>query len=186
MAQAQAYEQNRQGPLNEVEIHSALSNTRRILILKLLRAAAGREMRVRELADRIAEMETDVSPPPRNLRKSVYVTLIQSHLPKLDDFGIVDYDDQAKTVALARRSEEVWVYLETVPKYGISWSEFYLGTACLGGLLLLATEIGVPLIAGVSPTGWATVILLLISGGAVYQILHQESSIWHRLQNTLE
>lgn len=183
---AEPHGETEQTVLEEVEIHEMLGNERRQLILRFLKDQAEGRMGARALADRIAEVETDESPPPPNLRKSVYITLTQNHLPKLDRYRIVDYDEQSKRVALAERSSEVWVYMETVPKYGISWSEYYLGTACLGLLLVVATWIGVPLIADVGTAVWAVVVFLLIGGAGVYQTIQQESSIWHRLRSNLD
>lgn len=156
------------------------------MVLKWLREDAEGELSVQELSKRIAEVETGESPPPKKTRQSAYVALHQTHLPKLDELGIADYDRQSKTVSLAELSDEVWVYMETVPKYGISWSEYYLGTAVLGLLLVLAAEIGVPLIADAGTSVWALLLFLLIGGGAVYQTIQQDSSILHRLWNNLD
>lgn len=180
------YKQDRQASLEDVEIHTILSNERRLMVLKFLREATEKELSVRELSRRIAEIETGESPPPNSARQSAYVALHQTHLPKLAEFGVVDYDRQSKTVALAERSEEVWVYMETVPKYGISWSEYYLGTALLGLLLVLAAETGAPLIADAGTSIWALLLFLLIGGGAIYQTIQQDSSILYRLRDNLE
>lgn len=84
--------------LERTEIHEVLSNERRVRILECLRRDD--EWELSALAEEIAAVETGERPPPRNKRQSVYVTLNQTHLPKLDSLGIVDYDSRRKTVAL--------------------------------------------------------------------------------------
>lgn len=168
--------------LEAVDIHDVLSNERRQMVLTLLRET-GESMSARELSERIAELETGESPPPRNIRQSAYVSLHQTHLPKLDDLGILEYDQSSKTVALNDRADQVSVYMETVPKYGISWSEYYLGLAVLGMLLVAASAIGVPLVARITGVMWAILALAAIAGSAVYQTATQGSSLLHRLRS---
>lgn len=136
----------------------------------------------RRLSERIAERETGESPPPRNVRQSAYVSLHQTHLPKLDELGIVEYDRTAKEIRLNDRAEEVNVYLETVPRYGLAWSEFYVGLSVLGLLLVAATAIGAPVVRTVPPLGWAAITLLAIGLTAGYQTIEQGSSLLHRLR----
>jgi hypothetical protein len=171
-----------QPDLEAVEIHEVLSNERRQLILEFLRDAGG-ILTARELSERIAEVETGERPPPRNIRQSAYVSLHQTHLPKLDELDIIEYDQSAKTVELNERAEQVSVYMETVPKYGLAWSEYYLAVSVLGLLLIIAGEIGVPVVASIGSLPLASATFLLIMGSAVYQTVSQQSSVLHRLWN---
>lgn len=173
-------------PLENTTVHDILSSERRQLLLELLREGEIEEMSLRALSERIAEIETGESPPPRNIRQSVYVSLHQTHLPKLDDLDIVDYDQQAKTISIDGRIEEVSVYMETVPKYGISWSEYYLGLSMCGLLLLAGTAIGVPLIASIDGGTWGAILLIILAVSATYQTIQQGSSILHRVHNNSE
>jgi hypothetical protein len=167
--------------LEAVEIHDVLSNERRQMVIDKLRESGG-TMSARKLSEHIAECETGESPPPRNIRQSAYVSLHQTHLPKLDDLGIVEYDESDKTVTLDETaSREVGIYMETVPEYGISWSEYYIGLSVLGVLILVATRVGAPVISSVGTAVWMGMILTLIGGSAVYQTIQQGSSIRHRL-----
>ena len=167
--------------LEAVEIHDVLSNERRQMVLGRLRDSEG-TMSARDLSEYIAERETGESPPPRNIRQSAYVSLHQTHLPKLDELGIVEYDESEKTVTLDEAaSREVSVYMETVPKYGISWSEYYVGVSVLGLLLLVAAWIDVPVVSSAPPAALTGAILVLIAVSAAYQTVQQGSSILHRL-----
>jgi predicted transcriptional regulator len=168
--------------LDQGEIHDVLRNTRRRLVLERLRETEGPET-VRDLSEYIAGVESGETPAPRNVRQSVYVSLHQTHLPKLDDLGIVTYDSNAKEVSLAERADELAVYMEVVQKYGISWGEFYIGVATLGLLLLLAGGIGVPLVRSVDAGLIGGFFLALILVSATYHITAQRSSLLHRLRD---
>lgn len=167
--------------LASVDIHDVLSNERRQMTIELLREQES-SMTARELSEQIAEQETGESPPPRNIRQSAYVSLHQTHLPKLDDLGIVEYDQSAKTVELNERAEQVSVYLERVPKYGLSWGEYYIGTAVVGLLLVVGAEMGVPGLSAIGVTGWAMMVFSLIGVSGAYQTARQGSSLLHRLR----
>lgn len=167
--------------LAETDIHHVLSNERRRLVLELLRDGDEAEMSARELSERIAAIETNEDPPPRNIRQSVYVSLHQTHLPKMDDFGIVRYDDSSKSVELTDRFGSVGIYLETVPTYGIAWSEYYLLVSVLGALLVGCAELGVPMISAIGSVPYAVGTFLLIALSAGYQTYQQGSSVLTRL-----
>ena len=167
--------------LDPSDIHDVLRNERRRLVIERLREREGTET-VRDLSEHIASVESGEEPAPRNIRQSVYVSLHQTHLPKLDELGIVDYDSDAKDVSLARHAKEVAVYMEVVPKYGLSWGEYYLGLGVLGVLLVLGSRIGVPFVGSVDTAALALVVFTIIVCSAVYHIYSQQSSFVHRVQ----
>mgnify|MGYP000041242975 FL=1 len=167
--------------LDASEIHDVLRNDRRRLVLERLRAGPGSET-VADLAERIGAVEAGESPPPRNVRQSVYVSLHQTHLPKLDELGIVEYDPDSKTVAIADKAADVAVYMEVVPQYGISWAEYYLGLGVLGGLSLLAIAVGVPLFRSLPPAAVSAGLSMVLVSSALYQLFDQQSSLIHRLR----
>jgi hypothetical protein len=167
--------------LDEADIHDVLRNDRRRLVIERLRNGVGEES-VADLAEYIGGVESGESPPPRNIRQSVYVSLHQTHLPKLDELGIVDYDDDEKVVTVADRADEVAVYMEVVPKYGISWAEYYFGVGLLGLLSLAGGTVGVPVLATSPPRLVAAVFLGVVTASAAYQLVDQRSSLLHRLR----
>lgn len=171
---------NRKNPLDTEAIHSVLSNQRRRLALETLREADG-PLDLRDLSEQIAAAETGESPPPRNKRQSVYVSLHQTHMPKLKDLGIVSYDEQSKFVSLEEPMSDVAVYMETVPRFGLSWSEFYTGVGLLGVLTLVSVAIGVPGFSAISPLYWAIGYLSLVLFAGIFQTIQQGSSIFHRI-----
>jgi len=161
--------------LDRAEIHSVLSNDRRWHVLELLAEENSRDLR--SLADDIAGLESGTSPAPRELRQSVYVTLHQNHLPKLDSLDIVEYDDTAKTVELGDRARELDVYLEVVEPGHLSWSEYYLGVVVLGLLATLASAVGTPVLAAVAPLYHAVATLLAVLASILVQ-MRAEGSPW--------
>ncbi|MFB6079718.1 MAG: hypothetical protein ABEJ81_01775 [Haloferacaceae archaeon] len=166
--------------LEPSEIHDVLRNDRRRLVLERLRDEESET--VRDLSEHIASVEADERPAPRNVRQSVYVSLHQTHLPKLDDLGIVTYDADEKNVRLAEGADQVTVYMEVVPKYGLSWAEYYLGLGILGALLLLGHVVGVPGIVALDPSVLAAGLVVVLIGSAAYHVSTQESTPLDRLR----
>lgn len=153
--------------LPETAIHDILRNDRRRHVLKYLQER-GHEVGLRQLAERLAELETGESPPPSNIRNSVYVSLHQTHLPKLDDAGIVTYDRDRKLISLREPARQVDLYMEVVTRYGITWATYYRGLATLGLLVVLASELDfLPLF---TTTLWTSAFLFLIAVSATYQL----------------
>ncbi|MFB6109221.1 MAG: hypothetical protein ABEJ82_10375 [Haloplanus sp.] len=153
----------------ETDIHDILRNDRRRNVIKCLQDN-GREVALRDIAVRIAEIETGESPPPSNIRDSVYISLHQTHLPKLDDAGIVDYDSDRKTISLQKPAKQVDLYMEVVTRYGVTWATYYraLGTVSLFVVILASTN--TPLVSAVDPLLWASFFLLTIAASTLYQL----------------
>ena len=83
------------------DVFSILGNQRRLLLIGYLSLfECDREIEVRHLARVIKSIEGGI--PPRAVDtadyESAYNGLIQTHLPKLDRHGIIEYDERAKSV----------------------------------------------------------------------------------------
>lgn len=168
--------------LSDEDIHDVLRNRRRRLVLELLQANGG-EATARELSEHIATVESGENPPPRKVRQSAYVSLHQTHLPKLNKLDIIEYDEQAKTVNLNDRHGELSVYLETVPRYGLSWSEFYIGVGILAILTVVGASMDVPVLSAVRPLHWALLFFFVVIAAGGVHTYQQGSSILTRLRN---
>lgn len=169
------------GSLDEGEIHDVLRNDRRRLAIKALRDREG-VATVRDLSEEVATRETGENPPPRDKRQSVYVSLHQSHLPKLDELGIIDYDGDSKEVQLRDRVEEIEVYMEVVPEYGLSWGEFYFGLALLGLVTAVAAAVGAPWISSFQLSSLVVGYFAVQIAVSVYHVYSQQDRIiFHRL-----
>lgn len=151
------------------EIHQVLSNARRRRTLEQLRGSSG-SITVRELSEQVASAETGESPAPRDVRQSVYSSLHQTHLRRLDDLGIVEYDEDSKEVRLRKRARHVSHYMEIETPLGLSWAEYYrlLG---VGSLFVIVAAMGdVPGVSAVDPLVWGVVFLLSYGLSSTYQL----------------
>jgi hypothetical protein len=155
--------------LGEEQIHDILSNERRKRTLAYLKREQD-TVELRTLAESIAEAESGESPPPTGLRQSVYNSLHQTHLPKLDDLDIIKYDKDRKTVSLRPKVRRVDIYMEVLTPYGITWSMYYRALGVLALLTIVADELGVLLLAGDYPLVIAGVFLSVIAISTGYQL----------------
>ena len=107
-------------------IASLVSNKRRRLLLRYLVNNNGRGS-LEEVISYICDNEGD--PECRN-RKSVYISLKQTHIPKLEKARLVIYDKRSNTLYLEESyKKDVRMYVEFVEGVDISWSKYYLGLA---------------------------------------------------------
>lgn len=157
--------------LEEGEIHDILRNDRRRAVLEFLSEHDGRAT-IRELSEYIATLESGENPPPRNIRQSVYVSLHQTHLPKLDGLGVVDYDTDSKQVELHSRASYVRSYMgqngggNTVPL-------LYVLIGALGVALSLITATGNSTLGSGLWLAPLFVIVLLLGGYQLWRRLNR-------------
>jgi hypothetical protein len=152
---------SRSQPVSEGLAHNMLRNGRRRRAIKYLRRHHGTAT-LSELAEQIAIYETGESPPPENLRESVYISLHQTHLPKLDENGFLDYDPDAKTVTLRRRTWRLEKYMDLDFGFGVTWLNYYRGLLIAALVAIIAFEtVGR---GGVSPpAGLVAVVFLAVA-----------------------
>lgn len=165
-------EEEERDRLDETVVFEILSSERRRHTIEFLRDSEG-TVEVNDIAEYIAGEETGESPPPKDSRKTVYVSLHQTHLPKMDDLDIVSYDTDTKEVTLDDSFRDVAVYMEVVPQTGfrISWSEYYLAVSLIGLATIAAHMTGAPFISSVSVDVWGIFYLLILALSAAYQTI---------------
>jgi len=158
-------------------VFELLSNHRRRMVLYHLRTNDG-SAEMQELATRIASMENDV--PADELtsqqRKRVYVSLYQTHLPKMAEMNIVDYDKESGIVRLAARADDVDEFLTTEDGPTYPWRFHYLLLAVggLGALSLFALD--APGFGSVSIPVLGAGILVMFAGSVVGHYWHAQRS----------
>ncbi|MCG1003751.1 MULTISPECIES: hypothetical protein [Halobacterium] len=155
--------------LAETDIHDILRNDRRRRVLEHLQESLG-TVTLRELAETIAAHESGERPPPRQLRESVYNSLHQTHLPKLDREGVVAYDEHRKTVELQAGARDVNVYMEVVTKYGITWADYYRTLATASLVAVVAVELGVPVVEVIPVLLVVSTALAVVAASTAYQL----------------
>lgn len=162
------------------EIFDVLSNERRQCVLHYLKEQGDRPVELGELVDHVAAWENDTSLDQVGSaeRKRVYTALRQSHLPRLEEAGIVAYDDHDGTVELTDDAREVQLYLEFVPVDHIPWSEYYLALSLVCAALLTVTWAGVYPFGDLSALGLGTIIVALFT---VSSVVHTYESATNRI-----
>ena len=156
MSERENYTNNRyvsaqiQQQLSKNDIFGILQNERRRYILKILREKG--EQSIRSLSEEIACLESGVKEPKSNFRKSIYSSLHQNHIPKMESMKIIAYNRNTDTIKLLPISHDFDIYIETVKKGDIPWSYFYLGLSILTGIGSLA--IFTELIKWISSSQW--------------------------------
>lgn len=144
--------------LNSDQIFEILSSQRRRMVLYYLRRHGG-SATMSELADQIAawENDTEIDEMTSQQRKRVYVSLYQTHLPKLADTNLVDYDADEGDVRLTDRATEMDAFLSTNQPTEYRWRRHYIGFLLLAGALMTLGVIGTSVLG--------QTVLFLLAGG---------------------
>jgi hypothetical protein len=151
------------------EIHNVLRNHRRRRTLQCLKERL-EPMALRELSEQIAEWEASESPAPRDVRQSVYNSLHQTHLPKLDETGIVDYDKSRKMVQLGEHARMVDMYTDVFTGFGITWTTYYRSLGVIGLFMVVLAATDISIFSGLEPLVFATIFLVLFATSTAYQM----------------
>ncbi len=151
------------------EIFHVLQNERRRNVLQYLQGRT-EPVRMRDVAEQVAawEHETTVQQLSSKQRQRVYIPLYQSHLPKLDELGIIEYQQNRGIVERLPLADRFDPYLrahqgESSPALaqdGDHPDQYYLGVTALGGVLLLGALLELPIFSTLS--GIAVVVLILV------------------------
>lgn len=151
-----------------------LSNQRRRWVLYYLKHHDGGRVELRTLVDSLSSWEYDrpVEELSWKKRKRIYTALRQSHLPRLADAGIIEYDRSRGTVELTDSAREVQMYLEYVPANDIPWSQYYLGLTGVGVVLLTLVQANVFPFGGLSGMGLAAILLVTYGFSSVVHHYH--------------
>jgi hypothetical protein len=124
---------------------------------------------LRSLAAAIATDETGEDPPPTDKKKSVYISLHQTHLPTLETHGIVEYDRSSKRIELCDGVEEVSMFIE--PDTPSEISGWYPFASAIALLTIIAASVGLPVFSSVDVLVWAVVFLgMFVAFGVVDRI----------------
>lgn len=128
---------------------------------------------LRELAEQVAAWENEKPVEALNSqeRKRVYIALYQSHLPSMDREGIVEYDSDKGTVALAEEYADIDIYLEVVPSEDVPWSVYYLGLAAANTVLLGLVWLEVAPFDTLPDLFWGFIVIATFAVSALAQTL---------------
>mgnify|MGYP000678040494 CR=1 FL=1 len=145
-------------------IFETLKNSRRREVLHFLRERDER-VSLGELAEHVAAIENDTTTDAltSSQRKRVYVGLYQCHLPKMDDIGVVEFNQDRGHITLTDKADAFEEYLDQPEaKPDRQWYRYYAGISLLGvAVLTAAVALSLPssivlgLFAGVIGVGGA-------------------------------
>lgn len=159
-----------QRDIAESDVYHLFSNFRRRESMSILWRQSA-EMTLRELSEQIAAAEAEQSPAPRPLRESVYNTLDRTHLPKLHEFGLVEYDGDRKLVRPLPESRRYHRYMDTGSPVGMSWGEYYRGLGIVGLFVTTGSLAELPLLGAIEPIAYASLTLSVFAISTLYQLL---------------
>jgi DNA-binding transcriptional ArsR family regulator len=164
--------------LSKDTIFAMLSNQRRRHVLHYLKRNEG-PATIRDLAEQLAAWENGVEIQELNYkqRKRVYTSLHQTHLPKLDDCGIVEYNRDRGVVTLTGRVSELDVYLEVVPKNDIPWSDYYLGLAGVALALVVAAWLNVAPFTLLPDIAYAALVAVVLGISAAFHAANSRRTL---------
>jgi hypothetical protein len=152
------------------DVFHLLQDGRRRNVLRCLQGEDG-AVRVVDVAERVAawECDTTVRALPPEERERVYVSLYHSHLPKLDDAGVVEYDESAETVERTPLADRLDPHLPSVDAGddaddpARSWDGRYLGVSGFCAALLAGVAFDIAPLANVSGVALSAVVLVLFT-----------------------
>ncbi|KZN26106.1 hypothetical protein A4G99_22730 [Haladaptatus sp. R4] len=140
--------------LGEDQIYHLLQNERRRYVLRYLHGSDEQES-MRDIAEQVAAWENNstVQAITSSERQRVYIPLYQSHLPKLDEEGIIEYDQSRGTVEKTDMADVLYDYLEPTAVAAdddedvsddeqTRWEHYYLGASGIGVTLLAGAALG--------------------------------------------
>jgi len=158
--------------LSRDQMFDILSSSRRRYTLYYLRQQK-EPVQLTDLAEELAAWENDttVEELSSQARKRVYVSLYQTHAPKLQEAGLITYDADTGEIALREDAPEVKPFISNSDSES-KWYQYYGAVALLNALLLLGAIVGVPLLSAVSPI---VIGLVVISSFLALSIVHAVS-----------
>lgn len=151
------------------------------MVLYYLRQSGG-SVEVKELAGQIATVENDIpkSELTSQQRKRVYVSLYQTHLPKMAKMNTIEYDKDGGIVSLTDQTDEVDRYLTTPEVSTYPWKFHYLVLAVGGATALSLSLLTVSIFDAISTLWLSTALLVVFAASAFGQywyVQNQEASV---------
>lgn len=131
--------------LSQDAVFDILSNSRRRFLLSRLQQAQ-EPKRLMELADEIAAWENDTTVEALSDKESkrVYVSVYQTHVPKLEDAGLITYDSETGVIELSESAREVERYMPDSEEGSRPWARYYVGLAGVAAVLYALVIASVP------------------------------------------
>ncbi len=171
--------------LSKDDLFHLLQNERRRAVLRYLRGREDEAVRMRDVAEQVAawEHDTTVKALTSDERQRVYIALYQSHLDKLDDAGVIEYNKPRGIVRATPLFPEVAKYVDVVAGDETAgsdggWEQRYLGVSVCSSLLLAGSALDLSVLQVLSGFAVSVLILAMFSAlTAVHVLQSSEGSI---------
>lgn len=153
-------------------VFQTLGSRRRRYTLHYLRQQ-DRPVPIRELSERLSawELGKECHAVTPKERKRLYTALHQTHLPKMDRLGIVEYDRNRGIVSLTDHIGQFDIYLDVVPHNDLPWSQFYLALGAVLTTLVTVAALGIAPFTALGGFGYAVAVAGLFTLVAAYHAL---------------
>lgn len=131
--------------LTQNDVFEVLRNRRRRFALHALKRA-DEPLTVSDLSNRVTAWEQGVDPEEvvHEDRRHVHSALRRTHLPKLDEADVVEYDPDSNVVRPTEAFADLDIYMEVLRGREIPWSMYYVGLAGTAVTLTVAVLFDVP------------------------------------------
>lgn len=142
-------------------VFDLLSNPRRRFVISFLRQEED-PVNLIDLAREVAAWENDttVDRLTEQQEKRVYVSIYQTHVPKLHEAGVIDYDRESGMVSITDSVTELDRYLPKEEKPELPWPRYYAAVAVVGAVFYLLAFFQVS-VFGLVPTTIAGIVVVL-------------------------
>ncbi|APW99287.1 hypothetical protein CHINAEXTREME_16580 [Halobiforma lacisalsi AJ5] len=145
--------------LTQAELFDVFSNARRRRTVQYLKRRGG-SCDLAPLVEQVAAWENDTEPDDvtRTQRRRVYISLYQTHLPMLEDHGIVDWDPDGHRIELLPDEEVFEPYLDRHVGAERPWHRYYAVVTAVGA----AAFVGAWLSLGPATAAAAPLVVLVL------------------------
>ncbi|MFP9192484.1 DUF7344 domain-containing protein [Natronosalvus vescus] len=158
------------GTLSQAELFDVFSNARRRQTVQYLKRQQG-TCDLAPLVEQVAAWENEISTDDvtRAQRRRVYISLYQTHLPMLEDHGIVNWDPDAHRIELVPNEETFEPYLDRDLQNQRPWHWYYASLSVAGAIVFTLASFSV---GSMSPTIGPLVVLGVCLLVFVLALLH--------------
>lgn len=128
-----------------------LSNSRRRFILSRLQER-DEPIELMDLANQIAAWENDTTVEELTSKQSkrVYVSVYQTHVPKLESVGLIEYDSDTGLIELSEQARQIDRYMPDDDEEPIPWHRYYVALAGLSATLFVLVVANAPVLGELS------------------------------------
>ena len=159
------------------EIFEILMNERRREVIAYLRSDADHSATLDELAEYIAAKENDIEIPQLSSaqRKRVYIGLYQCHLPKMDEYGVIDFEKNRGTIELTDTITQLEPYIELHGQQdNAQLPHFELGVTTAVLVVVGIAFLGIGPLAAVPGIYWSGITMAALIAVVMYRFVGQE------------